>query len=95
MVIHLKNYIRSAYTNDEGNIVFNILKEHITDSSIEISFEGFDIVSSSFVNSAFVPLLNDYPLSFIKSQIRFIDSNKQINEMIKKRLVFESARSCQ
>lgn len=46
-------------------------------------------LNSSFVNSAFIELLNDYIFNFIKNNIRFVDSTKQINDIIKSRFAFE------
>jgi hypothetical protein len=95
MVIVLNKIINSTYSNDEGNKIFNLMRDTIKENSITISFEGFDVVSSSFVNSAFVPLLQIYSFELIKSHLHFRKTNRQINDMIKKRLVFESARANQ
>ncbi|MED2005353.1 DUF4325 domain-containing protein [Brevibacillus laterosporus] len=54
-----------------------------------MSFSGVDGVPSSFVNSAFIQLLEDFTFEEIRQNLRFINSTKQINQMIKSRFEFE------
>ena len=56
-----------------------------------LSFDGVEDVPSSFVNAAFVPLLGSYSYDFIKAHLQVINSTRQINDMIKRRLRFEAA----
>jgi hypothetical protein len=54
-----------------------------------VSFGGVHSATSSFVNSAFVPLLDDISLDDLKRRVRVVRSSRQINDMIKTRLTRE------
>lgn len=57
---------------------------------VTLSFAGVDAVPTSFVNTAFVDLLIDFPLAEIKRRVRIIDSTPAINAMIKRMLEAEA-----
>jgi hypothetical protein len=64
------------------------------DAEVLVSFEGVDDVPSAFVNAAFLPLLDSWDFETIRRRLRVVNSTRQINDMIKRRLTFEaSARS--
>jgi hypothetical protein len=54
--------------------------------AVTLSFSGLKTASTSFVNTAFVPLLDVMPFDEIKRRLKIIDSTRQINHMIKWRL---------
>jgi len=60
--------------------------------NVTISFEGVRGVPTSFINAAFIQLLKDIPFDTIKQQLSIIQSNRQINELIKKRFMFEAQK---
>jgi len=62
------------------------------ENEIVLSFEGIDIVSSSFVNAALIPFIKLMGFDEIKRKFQFINTNKQINDMIKRRFQFEASR---
>ena len=91
MVIKITDHITHCHTNNEGNTIFHIIKPLLDDNNnIEISFKGIDSLTSSFVNSAFIELLDYFSFSYIKSKLNFIDTNSTINRIIKKRFEFET-----
>lgn len=88
--LRVKDLVDQVYSNDDGRVVYNELKNQLDNANIvSVSFDEIGALNSSFVNSAFIELLNDYDFQFIKKNIRFVDSTKQINEMIKSRFAFE------
>ncbi|MEW5549976.1 STAS-like domain-containing protein [Peribacillus frigoritolerans] len=88
--IRIKDYVDQVYSNDDGMIIYNELKKHFeNDSKISVSFKEINALNSSFINSAFIGLLNDYDFQFIKENLRFVDSTKQINDAIKSKFSFE------
>lgn len=95
MVIKVLDIVDKCQTNADGYRVYVVLKKAILDSKdkINVSFSGVDSVPSSFVNSAFIQLLDDLSFDVIKARIGFIDSNSQINGMIKKRFQDETSHS--
>lgn len=78
--------------NDDGQIVFNLLYPYIKDAeSVEVSFEGVYSVTSSFINSAFIALLDIFDFEQIKQLLKVTNSNAHINRLIKQR--FSSAQA--
>jgi STAS-like domain of unknown function (DUF4325) len=91
MVIRIRDLVSGANTAHEGASVFpHIQAAFDNQGPIVISFDGVQTATSSFVNSAFVPLLRQRSFSGIKNRLRIVDSTRQINEMIKARLERES-----
>jgi hypothetical protein len=88
--IRIKDYVDYVYSNEDGAVIYNALKHELDKSNkIIVSFKEISALNSSFVNSAFIELLNDYDFQFIKENLRFIDSTNQINNLIKSRFSFE------
>lgn len=87
MVIQVHDLVAGADTADQGNIVFSYLHAAMkTGAPFVVSFDRIQTATSSFVNAAFVRLLNDFSFGDIKKQMRVVDSTRQINQMIRTRL---------
>ncbi|WP_193064924.1 STAS-like domain-containing protein [Oceanobacillus oncorhynchi] len=90
MVIKIANHVERCYSNEEGKIIKNIIENSLrSNEPIVISFEGVHGVTSSFVNTAFIELLDEFNFDKIKSNIKFTNTTRQINSMIKERYSFE------
>ena len=90
MVINILDYIERCYSNADGEVILALIKPKLAKGEqVTISFSGVDGVPSSFVNSAFIQLLEDFTFEEIRQNLRFINSTKQINQMIKSRFEFE------
>ena len=93
MVINILDHVDKCYSNDDGSIIFNKIKDAFdTQDKITISFKGITSLNSSFVNSAFIELLDYYNFSLIQEKLRFINSTQQINKIIKDRFSFEVSK---
>lgn len=93
VIVNITKELDSFYTNDDGDVLFEILKENLNDGNkVDVSFEGIHGLNSSFVNSAFIRLLEFYSFDFIKMNIKFVDTNKQINQLISSRFKFETQK---
>ena len=92
MDITVKNLTPWADTNAQGDLVFPILHDALKNGPVTLSFAGIDTVTTSFVNSCLIPLLDHFPFSQIKSDLRVTDSSKQINDVIRSMLVCAAAR---
>ncbi|WP_439925670.1 STAS-like domain-containing protein [Nitrobacter sp. JJSN] len=91
MVIHVRDLVSGANTADQGVAVFPYLELGFSkEARVVVSFDGITTATSSFVNSAIVPLLKTTTFAEIKRRLRVIDSTRQINEMIRARLERES-----
>lgn len=82
--LRLKAIVKKHVTHEDGNIVFTkINKELAKGNKVIINMTSVPGLNTSFVNSAFVQLLNCYPYETVKRQLHFINTNKQINNIIK------------
>lgn len=93
MVIRPLDFLEHCYTAEDGQAVYSrILPAIKSGQRVTVSFEGIDSVPSSFVNAAFIQLLQEFSYDEIKLRLTFSNSTKQINEMLLKRFSFESTR---
>ncbi|CAJ0781865.1 STAS-like domain-containing protein [Ralstonia chuxiongensis] len=93
MVIRTLDYVAHCYSNADGQVIFRLIINPIRQGEpVTVSFDGVDAVPSSFVNSAFIALLEQVSFDRIKDTLRFASSNRQINDMIRSRFAFEVRR---
>lgn len=93
MVIRALNYVQQCFNNADGRKILKvILPLMLKGKTVTVSFEGVPSLPSSFVNSAFIALLDHMSFSKIRKQLRFVHTNSQMNEMIKSRFEFEVNR---
>lgn len=89
--VNIMKDLKTFSTNDDGDVLFDILRKNLDDGKkVIVSFEGIHGLNSSFVNSAFIRLLEFYSFDFIKENIGFAYTNKQINKIILSRFEFET-----
>lgn len=91
--ISVFDLVGRGYSNDDGLIIKQaIVNEFEKGNKVIVNFLNVDGVTSSFVNTAFIELLNEFSFDFIRKHLNFSDSRKQINNMIKDRFSFEVTR---
>lgn len=84
--IYIKEIVDSPSLNEHGEEIFDLIKKKLeVNEKVTISFKGIYALNSSFVNSAFIELLEYFPFEKIKMYVHFLDSTKQINGTILKR----------
>lgn len=84
MVINVKDLVTGCDTNAQGDVVRVAIQEALISlNEIELSFSGFTGATTSFVNSAFLDLLDTMSFDEIKQRIRVTRSSCQINSLIK------------
>ncbi|MFM7345057.1 MAG: STAS-like domain-containing protein [Tagaea sp.] len=92
-MIRVKELAPAAYTNDDGDAVHAaLIAELARAETAVVSFAGVDAVTSSFVNSALVPLLEELGFETFKKRVRVVDATKPTIDLIKHRLNFEARR---
>ncbi|MGE1025115.1 STAS-like domain-containing protein [Bacillus sp. GMs2/2] len=88
--IEVLNYVNQCYSNDDGKVIQDLIrKAFMQHEKVGVSFEGVTSLNSSFINTAFIELLNEYDFSFIRNHLTFINSTSQINTAIRNRFNFE------
>jgi len=89
-LLRIIDHVNQCYSNGDGETIQNLLLKHFKDGEkVVISFQEIDSASSSFINSAFIELLERHDFDFIKSHLGFTDTSKSINDTIKGRFSFE------
>lgn len=88
--IIVKDLTEHQYSNEDGDVLFNrIHNEFKKGRKVLVSFEGIYALNTSYINSAFVQLLDYYSYSFIKEHLMLINSTGFINKAVKHRIEFE------
>ncbi|WP_417219142.1 STAS-like domain-containing protein [Achromobacter spanius] len=88
--IRVLEHVAQCYNSADGLVIHDVVLRALQGSeAVTVSFSGVDSVPSSFVNTALISLLQDVPFSTIKGRLKFVDTNSQINEMIRSRFAFE------
>lgn len=91
MGLVVKDYVNGCHTNQDGETIYSLIAPLLKKGEdVTLSFREINSVSSSFLNSALVPLLEDISYDQIKSQLKITDSNKFINNLIITRLKQET-----
>ncbi len=95
MVITALDHVPHCYTADDGLTIQRLVDAAMRrGEDVELSFAGVHAaVPSSFVNAAFVGLLERYGLDTIKRSLKITNSTRQINEMIRSRVNAEAKAS--
>ena len=85
VTIEVKNIVNNYSDNQSGLVILDKIKRAFeANQTVVISFESVPYVSTSFVNSAFINLL--------RKDLKIINSNSQINSLIKNRFAFETSK---
>ncbi len=81
--IIVADHITPVQALEDGTKIFQMIKLAFKNQEqVTLSFEKVDSVVSSFINSSIVMLLEDFSIDYIKSNLKIIHSNSQINKMI-------------
>lgn len=91
--IIVKDVVDNCSDNASGLKILTLVEEALrAGEEVTVSFEGISYVSTSFVNSAFINLLENFTYNTIKAKLSFIKSTIQINKLIKERFAFETKK---
>ena len=93
MVIVVKKLVSSCDTNEQGDAIYAAVRGALDRGEVAIvDFSGVLYATSSFVNSALVPLLDAMNLDAVKAQVRFRGTLPAVADMIRSRLTYEASR---
>lgn len=89
MVVKVIEHVATASSYDDGDVIFWLLLEPVlAGQKTEVDFSGITSVPSAFVNSAFVRLLEHVSFDQVRSSLTFVQSTRQINDLIRSRFEF-------
>lgn len=88
--IKISEIVENTVSNYDGEKVFSVIYDILQkNEKVNISFDGIYALNTSFINSAFIELLEHFSFDFIKSNLMFSNSTNQINSAILSRFHFE------
>lgn len=93
MVISIKALVVGCDTSAQGAIVYDQLVKAMRKSdAVALDFDGILNITTSFANTAFVPLLDEFSFDEIKARLVVRNANRQIANMLRDRMSKENAR---
>lgn len=89
VMIRIRDHVARASSYEDGDVIFRLLSDRLSaGESVDVSFEGITSVPSAFVNAAFVRVLESMRFDDFRSRVRFCESTRSINEILRSRLEF-------
>jgi len=96
VTVIVKDISPAWFSNDDGQRIYNVIEPILlSDQPVIVSFRGVPSATTSFINSAFIALLDKISFETIKSLLKIVDSNTHINKLIKDRFASAQARQAQ
>ena len=93
VTIEILEHVEKVSTYEDGGKIYALIKLHLEkDELIELSFKGITSVPSAFVNAAIIQLLEHYDFEKIRLNLKFTNSTRHINQLIKSRFEFISEK---
>jgi hypothetical protein len=84
-MIYIKDIVEDTYTNASGFVLYTVLKPYIESKNcVIVSFEGKLSCSTSFLNSSFGQLIEEFGIDSFKTNIKLTDITKTNASFIKK-----------
>lgn len=85
--IIVKNHVSETLTNDSGRVIFNLIYPQLKAfKKVAVSFENVYSVSTSFIDAAFIDLLDHFSFDHIKTYLKLIQCTGYVSGMIKKQM---------
>jgi hypothetical protein len=88
MVKNVRDMVIGCDTNDQGHVIYKYASFSIQKNKVvTLDFSGVTNVTSSFVNSAFVQLIDDFGYDKVKSFVVLKGLNRQIGNLLRDRMM--------
>lgn len=93
MVIRILEHVSNASTYADGEVIYRLIASELdAGRDVAVSFEGIKSVSSAFINSALIRLVEKFPFEKIRRHLDIVDSTRQINRLVKDRFAFATSQ---
>jgi hypothetical protein len=84
-MVAINKIVTETYTNSSGYNLYVAIKDNfVANQPIELSFDGISSTSSSFLNSSFGALIEEFGLDKFTSLVKIKNVTKGEAEIIKK-----------
>lgn len=85
MVIVALDHIPHCFSQDDGIVLHDLLApDFASGRKVTLSFAGVEDVTSSFVNAALVPFVEEYGSATVKSQLKVVRATSQVADTIRR-----------
>src|SRR4051812_19009641 len=85
MVVKALDLVPQCYSPDDGAVIASVLRDAFArNEHVTLSFDRVSDVPSSFINSAFVSLLDTYSFDWLKAHLTITDATSQIADMFRR-----------
>ncbi|WP_420337527.1 STAS-like domain-containing protein [Roseibium sp.] len=92
MDIVVRNIVTHCDTNADGAAVKTALRPFLLKTDIvTVDFAGINNVTSSFINTAFIELIEEHGIKKFKDSVRVANATKQIADALKDRISARTA----
>jgi hypothetical protein len=89
--VYVRELVGSADTAEQGQILWGIIAPLLErGETVRVSFDGVGTTTSSFVNTAFAPLLKIVSFDTIKERLRITEASRQIIDLIRRRMAMKT-----
>jgi hypothetical protein len=89
LVIRILDHVTSTSAYADGDVIYRLITSELNSKkAVTVSFSGIKSLPSAFINAAFIRLLEVFDYDYIRANVRFIESTRQINRLIKDRFNF-------
>jgi hypothetical protein len=83
MVTDALSHVPHRYTYSDGERLAAVISCSLRlGQDVVVSFRGVNAVPSSFLNGAFVSLLDEFPVDVLRTHLRIVDSTRQIDREV-------------
>lgn len=85
MVIRILSLVPHCTSSVEGQVIYEATRAVLSEGAdVELMFTGVDEVTSSFVNTSFIALLDTWTASELKQRVRIRDASQQTIAMFRR-----------
>ncbi|MEM7544051.1 MAG: STAS-like domain-containing protein [Pseudomonadota bacterium] len=93
MVVRIADHLEGCDTNVQGAVVRDMIMSSFSQNdAISLDFSDVHNVTSSFVNTAFIEVLEHFGMPMIKSHLKITGANRQVAKLIGDRMRIEAAK---
>lgn len=94
MVIFIHQLVDKCDTNAQGATVQAAIRASIINKDVvTLDFSGIPNVTTSFVNTAFVEIIDDFNFDVFKKYVSIVNVSRQISDLIRSRMIAEAKRA--
>ena len=91
--LRVLDLVPQCYSAEDGVVVHDALVPHLDrGENVALSFAGVDVTTSSFVNTALVPLLDRIGPTALRERLAIQGLRPAVAVLLRQRLAFEAKR---